>query len=296
MKLDRIEIFCAVARNMSFSKAAEECHVAQSAVSQQIRALEEELGFPLFERSTRKVSFTNAGQSFYVDCVKLMAGFDDALSRAASTLNGKKSFLTVGIEGLMQSEVKAQALKKFAARYPDVEIVPRQVDRDGKYEDLLDGKIDVVFDIPKYYTLNQKIRKCGSILNEHCLMVSRDHPLAGRKSIGKKELAQYVTFWGGIPKVEDYVISLYIDYFRSAGIEPEKVICVPEQEIASFMVAANMGGNIVPCSEKRQWNSALYSFIDLEEPLAFESAWLYSVENANPALLEFINSVQHKDA
>src|SRR5699024_7991364 len=64
VKLDRIEIFCAVARNISFSKAAEECHVAQSAVSQQIRAMEEELGFALFERSTRRVSFTDAGQSF----------------------------------------------------------------------------------------------------------------------------------------------------------------------------------------------------------------------------------------
>ena len=91
MKLDRIEIFCAVARSMSFSKAAEECHVAQSAVSQQIRAMEEELGFALFERSTRRVSFTDAGQSFYVDCVKLMAGLDEALARAASKLNGKRA-------------------------------------------------------------------------------------------------------------------------------------------------------------------------------------------------------------
>ena len=49
MKLDRIEIFCAVARNMSFTKAAEECGVAQSAISMQIKALEDELGFPLFE-------------------------------------------------------------------------------------------------------------------------------------------------------------------------------------------------------------------------------------------------------
>ena len=79
MKLDRIEIFCAVARNMSFTKAAEECGVAQSAISMQIKALEDELGFPLFERSTRKVSFTDAGQSFYVDCIKLLTGFDDAL-------------------------------------------------------------------------------------------------------------------------------------------------------------------------------------------------------------------------
>ena len=60
----------------------------------QIRALEEDLGFPLFERSTRKVSFTDAGQSFYVDCVRLLSGFDEALDRAVSTHKGKKLFLT----------------------------------------------------------------------------------------------------------------------------------------------------------------------------------------------------------
>ena len=92
MKLDRIETFCAVARNMSFSKAAEECQVAQSAISQQIRAMEEELGFPLFVRSTRRVSFTDAGQSFYVDCVRLLAGFDEAIERAVSALAPKRAF------------------------------------------------------------------------------------------------------------------------------------------------------------------------------------------------------------
>ena len=168
---------------MSFSKAAEEMHVAQSAVSQQIRAMEEELGFALFERSTRRVSFTDAGQSFYVDCVKLMAGLDEALARAASKLNGKKNFLTVGIEGLMQCEVKAEALKAFERTHPEVDIIPKQIDRDRKYEDLLTGKIDVVFDIPKYYTLNPHIKKCGIVRNRHCLMVSKDHPLAGRDGV-----------------------------------------------------------------------------------------------------------------
>ena len=144
MKLGKIEVFCAVARNMSFSKAAEECRVAQSSISQQIRALEEELGFELFQRSTRKVCFTDAGQSFYVDCVKLLNGLDEALDRAASIVYGKKSFLTVGIEGLMQNEIKVEAIKKFAARYEDIRVIPKQVGRDEKYEQLIAGDIDVI--------------------------------------------------------------------------------------------------------------------------------------------------------
>lgn len=292
MKLDRIETFCAVARNMSFSKAAEECHVAQSAISQQIRAMEEELGFPLFVRSTRRVSFTDAGQSFYVDCVRLLSDFDEAVERAVSALAPKKSVLTVGIEGLMQCKAKAKTLKQFALLYPNVELRPRQIDRDKKYEDLLTGKIDLVFDIPQYYTLNQRIKKCGVIENEHCLMVCKEHPLAQCGSISKQTLAEHVTFWGGIPKVEDYVIRRYMEYFRSSGIEPENVIFVPEQDVATFMVSTNLGGNIVPHAEIDTWNPEAYSFVKLEEPLILESAWLYSSDNLNPALAQFVEMVE----
>ena len=296
MKLDRIEIFCAVARNMSFTKAAEECNMAQSAISMQIRALEEELGFPLFERSTRKVSFTDAGQSFYVDCVKILSGFDEALDRAVSTHNGKKMFLTIGIEGLMQTSYKAATIRRFTAEHPDIQIIPRFVERDRKYEELSNGDIDFVFDLPQYFVLNTKIRKAGSIINAHCLMVHREHPLAGHKTVGKKELSEYTTFWGGIPKVEDYVTKLYLNYFRDSGIEPEHVIYVPEQDVATFMVAANMGGNIVPLSEKEQMNTDNFCFVELEEPLVFESAWLYSSKNQNPALPLFIKTAEEQAA
>lgn len=291
MKLDRIEAFCAVARNMSFSKAAEECHVAQSAISQQIKAMEDELGFPLFIRSTRKVSFTDAGQSLYIDCVKLMSDFDDAVGRAVTMINGRKQFLTVGIEGLMQCCPKAQAIRNFSEVNPNVEIVYRQVDREKKYDDLLSGKIDVVFDIPQYYTLNQRIKQSGTIKNEHCLMVRRDHPLAQLDKVSVEKLSEYTTFWGGIPRVEDYVINIYIEYFREENIEPKHIIFVPEQDIATFMVSSGSGGNIVPKSESEMWNNDTFAFVELEKPLILESAWLYSSDNANPALRKFVESL-----
>lgn len=123
-------------------------------------------------------------------------------------------------------------------------------------------------------------------------MVSVNHPLAQKDSVSKQELSEYTTFWGGIPKVEDFITKLYMDYFRSSGIEPEHVIYVPEQDVATFMVAANMGGNIVPCIEKRQWNRKQYAFVTLEEPLILESAWLYSSDNTNPALAYFVEMIE----
>ena len=63
--LRQIRYFQSVVRNNSFSEAAEECHISQSAISQQIMALERELGFPLLERKNRKFVLTPAGEHFY---------------------------------------------------------------------------------------------------------------------------------------------------------------------------------------------------------------------------------------
>ena len=69
----QIRYFQSVIRNNSFSEAAEECHISQSAISQQIRTLERELGFSLLERKNRKFSLTPAGEYFYKKSLILIA-------------------------------------------------------------------------------------------------------------------------------------------------------------------------------------------------------------------------------
>ena len=76
--------------------------------------------------------------------------------------------------------------------------------------------------------------------------------------------------------------------FNEVGTAKKK----PEQDVATFMVSINLGGNIVPCSEKNTWNPELYSFVELEEPLVLESAWLSSSDNPNPALARFVKMVE----
>lgn len=73
--LRQIKYFQAVVRNNSFSQAAEECHISQSAISQQIKALEAELGFPLLERKNRRFVLTPAGEHFYKKSLILVADY-----------------------------------------------------------------------------------------------------------------------------------------------------------------------------------------------------------------------------
>lgn len=79
----QIRYFQAVIQNNSFSKAAEDCHISQSAISQQSQALERDLGFALLERHHRTFTLTPAGEFFYKKSLILLADFDRACAEAA---------------------------------------------------------------------------------------------------------------------------------------------------------------------------------------------------------------------
>lgn len=94
--LRQIQYFQAVVRNKSFSEAAEECRISQSAISQQIKALENELGFSLLERRNRKFTLTPAGEYFYKKSLVLMADFQQMRNEAAKIARGDAAVLKIG--------------------------------------------------------------------------------------------------------------------------------------------------------------------------------------------------------
>ena len=92
--LRQIRYFQSVVRNNSFSEAAEECHISQSAISQQVKALEKELGFSLLERHNRKFMLTPAGEHFYKKSLVLLADYEQMCSEAAKIARGDEAILT----------------------------------------------------------------------------------------------------------------------------------------------------------------------------------------------------------
>ena len=91
--LRQIKYFQAVVRNNSFSEAAEQCHISQSAISQQIKALETELGFPLLERKNRKFVLTPAGEYFYKKSLVLIADYEQMCREATKIAHGDAAVL-----------------------------------------------------------------------------------------------------------------------------------------------------------------------------------------------------------
>lgn len=118
--LSALRAFEAVARQLSFTRAAEELHVTPAAVSQQVRALEEQLGVTLFQRSRRAVSLTAAGNGILPD---IQAGFE-SLSRAmaGAARQPNASALTISVAPSFASKWLLPRLPDFAAKCPEVEL------------------------------------------------------------------------------------------------------------------------------------------------------------------------------
>ena len=143
--LRQIKYFQAVVRNNSFSEAAYECNISQSAISQQVQALEKELGFLLLERGKRKFRLTPAGEFFYKKSLVLIADYEQMVREAGRLAGGEQEFLKVGFLRCYSGQEFHLALEEFAGKYPDIPVEIFYGNHDELYHMLLENQIDIAF-------------------------------------------------------------------------------------------------------------------------------------------------------
>ena len=141
----QMKYFQSIVRNNSFSEAAEECHISQSAISQQLQALERELGFQLLERKNRKFSLTPAGEHFYQKSIILVADYEQLCRETAKIARDDKAVLRVGYLRTYNGGEFHQALEEFARKYPEVTVQIEHGNHEELYHLLISGQIDIAF-------------------------------------------------------------------------------------------------------------------------------------------------------
>ncbi len=144
----QIEYFLAAARNMSFSKAAQELYVSQPAISRQILALEQELGCPLFERLNRGIVLTANGEMFYDFFERYRGELFDLKLRAKLSLENKKQVLHLGVLNNWNiSEILLPVLHDFSREFSNVKVEVNSYEPRSSQEALQSGKEDVIVTI-----------------------------------------------------------------------------------------------------------------------------------------------------
>lgn len=118
--LRQIKYFQSVVHNNSFSEAAEECHISQSAISQQIKSLESELGVHLLERKNRKFTLTPAGEHFYKKSLILVADYEQLCRETLKIASGNETVLRIGYPRNYGGNQIRSALEIFSRQYPHI--------------------------------------------------------------------------------------------------------------------------------------------------------------------------------
>ncbi|MGN0038885.1 MAG: LysR family transcriptional regulator [Coriobacteriales bacterium] len=123
MELRQLKYFLAVAETLHFGRAARSLHMAEQPLSFQIKKLEGELGFQLFERSTRSVRLTEAGESLRESCATAMALLDHGVDQARRVAQGRSGVIRIGYESSTVHSIFPEVINAFRARYPDVKVM-----------------------------------------------------------------------------------------------------------------------------------------------------------------------------
>ena len=145
MEIRQIQYFCAVVEAGSFTRAADACMVSQSAISQQVKALEAEFGFELLRRHGRSFDVTPAGELFARKASSLIEQLEDVRFEAEGLANGWATTLAVGYLNRYEGWEVQGAITAFAARHPHIPVHATAGSHDTLYHLILDHDVDVLF-------------------------------------------------------------------------------------------------------------------------------------------------------
>lgn len=141
--IKQIKYFQSVVRNQNFTKAADENFISQSAISQQIQALEKELGFKLLKREGRKFSLTAAGDFFYKKSLILMNDFERICAESSRIANGIEQEFSIGYLRHYRGKELKKAIEEFNEKNPEIFLKTVAGTHEELYEFLRSGKIDL---------------------------------------------------------------------------------------------------------------------------------------------------------
>jgi DNA-binding transcriptional LysR family regulator len=190
MNLRQLRYAVALAEAQSFTKAADNEYVVQSALSQQLRKLEDELGVALFERTTRSVALTPAGEALLPLMHQVLAGVDQIKFDAQALSGTIAGRLTVGMMEVPSESLDVAALMAiFHARYPEVSVTLRSGGSDLLIEAVRDRKLDVAVVGSNVSTPTGRLTFTELFTEPLVAVLPSSHELAGRRSVLLDQLA-----------------------------------------------------------------------------------------------------------
>lgn len=295
MNLNQLRYFVSVAESGSFTKAAQQHFISQTAITQQVHALEKTVGTNLLDRNSRPVALTPAGKVFLKEAREILGKMDAALVRAREASTGLEGELRLGYTKGYEHSDLPQYLRRFHLEYPNVLISCYRCDTDRLAAGVMSGEYDII-----YTWDSTNLRQEGNIqlqvVEQVPLRVAlyASHPLARRTRLTRKDLKQEnILFMSPSGTGDSFGDAFYMKLYQQAGYQPNILLRSNDMESILMMVAAEEGISIVP-EYSHPWDVGTENVVFV--PLAGEGeteeilmAWRKN--DANPALRRFIRNL-----
>ena len=245
MNLHRLRYFVAVAEELHFSRAAERLHMSQPPLSQQIRLLERELDTALFDRSTRRVTLTDAGAFLYPEAVRLLSAADGVDRLMDQHRHGRAGTLRVGFVDSAAYDVMPRVLSEYRRRWPRVGYELHTMSSDEQVQALRAGRIDLGIGRAAADSRNVE---ATLVMHEPLLVaVGSSHRLAGAPQTSLRNLAGE-SIIGFDRRVSPSLHAVLAGMLGAEGVTYDPIIEATEYATILGFVAAGEGIAIVPAS------------------------------------------------
>ncbi|MBV9847094.1 MAG: LysR family transcriptional regulator [Kutzneria sp.] len=243
LELRPLRSFIVVATELHFSRAAERLHVSQSALSQQIRTLEDNIGAVLFSRTSRMVELTPAGEALLEAAPRVLFEADRATERVRQAADGISGVLMIGAVRTALTSIAPQIMRAIRLEFPDLRLEVTQMDTAAQLMAVADRRLDV--GLVREASPHPSLRLEQLVSEPLVAVLPGDHPLAGRHHIRLEDLAEEPFVMWPRPLGPDF-FDIVISYCRDHGFSPRVVAEGADIETQLGLVASGMGVSLQP--------------------------------------------------
>jgi len=247
MELRHLRYFVAAAEAENVSRAAVRLHVSQPALSRQIRDLEAELGFSLFDRSAKSVRLTMAGRTFLGEAQAVLQRAEEAVSTARAIAGARRTELHVGYAPSPMVRIMPATLRAFQGEFPEVRVRLHDLSTEEMLAGVREGKLQVAFLVRPNRDRLRGLHFEELASDSMCLAVPPKHHLARIRAVTLAQISRepLVAFnRSDYPEYHEYLEAL----FAPTGLKPK---IAEEHDSAASLIAAIESGTgvaLVPTS------------------------------------------------
>lgn len=292
MDMDGLKYFIKAAETLNFTRAASECSITQTAMSQHISSMENTLGFKLFNRTTRSVSLTPAGSDFYIQAKRILDDYTRAVQHCTDIASGKISTIRILVPSVVEGHVVMPRFQAFQRENPGVKLEIGIRDTHTIAHHLNNGLCDIAISWP--YEFNRKTTLTYSIAEfDLDLLCSCDHPLAGKNKVALKDIAVDDLYSVNVTQMPRTRFNMERMWADQGLTMPDLSVQHNVSSVEEILLRIGLNPRImvlVPMYLKHYLSSA-YTGIPLDAPFKFPLAVAMQKDSPRPEILRLAKTL-----